>query len=47
MVHRIYQTAFGQQAFALASALAVVFAVMLLILRWPQLAILRRQVRNA
>ena len=47
MVHRIYQTAFGQQAFALASALAVVFGVMLLILRWPQLAILRRQVRNA
>jgi len=47
MVHRIYQTAFGQQTFALASALAVVFAVMLLILRWPQLAILRRQVRNA
>ena len=47
MVHRIYQTAFGQQALALASALAVVFAVMLLILRWPQLAILRRQVRNA
>ena len=47
MVHRIYQTAFGQQTFALASAVAVVFAVMLLILRWPQLAILRRQVRNA
>jgi len=48
MAHRIYQTAFGQQgAFALASALAVVLAVMLVLLRWPQLTILRRQVRDA
>ena len=47
MVHRVYGTAFGAQAFAMASALAVVFAVALLLLKWPQLTLLRRQVRNA
>jgi len=47
MVHRVYRTAFGTQAFAMASALAVMFAAMLLLLKWPQLSILRRQVRNA
>ncbi len=47
MVHRVYGTAFGAQAFAMASALAVVFAIALLLLKWPQLTLLRRQVRNA
>src|SRR5256885_581094 len=36
MVHRVYGTAFGAQAFAMASALAVVFAIALLLLKWPQ-----------
>jgi len=47
LVHRVYGAAFGAQAFAVACALAVVFAAVLLLLTWPQLAILRRQVRNA
>jgi len=46
-VHRIYRTAFGPQAFGMASALALMLAVVLLVFRWPQLALLRRQARHA
>ncbi|HLZ45319.1 MAG TPA: sugar ABC transporter permease [Gemmatimonadales bacterium] len=41
LVHRIYRTAFESQGFATACALAVAFAVVLLVLRWPQLRLLR------
>jgi ABC-type sugar transport system permease subunit len=47
VVYRVYQTAFGSQAFAMATALAAVFALVLLVLKWPQLKSLRRQLRNA
>ena len=47
VVHRIYPTAFGPQALATASAVAVVFTLVLVLLRWPQLALLRRRVRRA
>src|SRR5439155_1487401 len=43
LVHRVYAAAFGAQAFAVACAIAVVFAAVLLLLTWPQLAILRRE----
>jgi multiple sugar transport system permease protein len=43
LVHRIYRTAFGSQAFAMACALAIAFAVVSLMLRWPQLRVLRRR----
>jgi multiple sugar transport system permease protein len=46
-VHRIYRTAFGPQALGMASALALMLAVVLLIFRWPQLKLLRRPVRHA
>ena len=47
VVHRIYRTAFGPQALGMASALALMLAVLLLVFRWPQLKLLRRQARHA
>jgi multiple sugar transport system permease protein len=47
LVHRIYRTAFGSQAFGMASALALVAFVVLLVLRWPQLKLLVKQVQRA
>jgi len=47
VVHRIYRTAFGPQAFGMASALAVMLAALLLIFRWPQLTLSRRQAGHA
>ncbi len=47
VVHRIYRTAFGPQALGMASALAVMLAVVLLVFRWPQLKLLGRQARHA
>jgi len=46
-VHRIYRTAVGAQAWAMASALTVILALILLLFRWPQLQVLRREVRRA
>lgn len=46
LVHRIYQAAFGSQAFGMASALALLVVVTLLILRWPQLKLLGKQVQR-
>jgi multiple sugar transport system permease protein len=46
-VHRIYGTAFGPQALGIASALALMLAVVLLVFRWPQLKLLGRQARRA
>lgn len=47
IVHRVYQTAFGAHAVGAASALAVLLFVLLLLLRWPQLKLVRSQVFNA
>jgi multiple sugar transport system permease protein len=47
LVHRIYRTAFGPQALGMASALALMLAAVLLVFRWPQLKLLRRQMRHA
>lgn len=47
VVHRIYRTAFGPQALGMASALALMLAVILLVFRWPQLKLRRRQARHA
>jgi ABC-type sugar transport system permease subunit len=47
VIHRIYRTAFGPQALGMASALAVMLAAVLLIFRWPQRKLLRRQARHA
>jgi multiple sugar transport system permease protein len=47
VMHRIYRTAFGPQAFGMASALALMLAVVLLVFRWPQLRLLRSQARHA
>ena len=47
VVHRIYRTAFGPHALGMASALALMLAVLLLVFRWPQLKLLRRQARHA
>ena len=47
VVHRIYRTVFGPQAVGMASALALMLAVVLLVFRWPQLTLLRRQARHA
>ena len=46
-VHRIYRTAVGAQAWGMASALSVILALILLLFRWPQLHVLRREVRRA
>ena len=46
-VHHVYQLAFGSQAVGVASALALLLFVLLLILRWPQLKLLGRQVQRA
>ena len=42
MAHRIYQTGFVSQAFAMASGLAIVLSAVLLVFRWPQLRLLRK-----
>lgn len=42
LVHRIYRTAFGPQALEVASALAVMLALISFVFRWPQLRLLRR-----
>ena len=47
VVHRIYRAAFGPQALGMASALALMLAVVLLVFKWPQLKLLRRQARHA
>src|SRR6266566_2278800 len=47
LVHRIYRTAFGPQALGMASALALMLGIVLLIFRWPQLELVRRQERHA
>lgn len=47
VVHRIYRTAFGPQAFGVASALALLLAAMLLIFRSSQLKLLRGQAHHA
>jgi multiple sugar transport system permease protein len=47
LVHRVYETAFGAQAFGAASALALLIFAALLVLRWPQLKLLGRQVYDA
>ncbi|MGE5802274.1 MAG: carbohydrate ABC transporter permease [Gemmatimonadota bacterium] len=44
LVHGVYQTAFGAHAFGAASALALLIFVAWLVLRWPQLKQLGRQV---
>lgn len=46
-VLRVYQTAFGAQSFGAASALALLLFVVLLVLRWPQLWLLRKVVPDA
>jgi multiple sugar transport system permease protein len=47
LVHRIYQTGFVSQAFALATALALLLSVALLVFRWPQLRLLRKGTAHA
>jgi multiple sugar transport system permease protein len=47
VVHRIYRTAFGPQALGMASALALMLAVVLVIFRWPQLKLVRRRAWHA
>jgi len=47
LVFRIYQTAFGSQALGVACALALMLGVMLLIFKWPELRLVRRQARHA
>ncbi len=47
LVLRIYRTAFGPQALGMASALAVMLAVILLVFRWPQLRRLRKAAQHA
>jgi ABC-type sugar transport system permease subunit len=47
LVFRIYQSAFGSQALGVAGALALMLGVMLLIFKWPELRLLRRQARHA
>ena len=47
LAHRVYQTAFGAQAFGAASALALLIFVALLLLRWPQLKLVGRRVSDA
>jgi multiple sugar transport system permease protein len=47
LVHHVYQTAFGSQAFGAASALALLIFILLLVFRGPQLKLLGKQVQNA
>jgi len=47
LVHRIYQTGLVSQALAMACALALLFSVVLLVFRWPQLRLLRRGTAHA
>jgi len=47
LVHHVYQAAFGRQALGAASALALLMFVLLLVFKWPQLRLLRRQVNDA
>jgi ABC-type sugar transport system permease subunit len=46
LVYRVYQTAFGSQALGLATALGLLVFILLLLLGWPQLKLLGKQVRN-
>jgi multiple sugar transport system permease protein len=46
IVYHVYQTAFGSQALGMASAMGLLLLIVLLLLRWPQLKLLGRQVRN-
>jgi len=47
LVHRIYQTAWGSQEFGAASALSLLFFLLLLVLTLAQLRLLGRQVEHA
>ena len=47
LVHRIYQTGFVSQAFAMASALALLLSVVLVVFRWPQLRLVRKETAHA
>jgi len=47
LVHRIYQTGLVSQALAMACALALLFSVVLLVFRWPQLRLLRKGTAHA
>ena len=47
LVHRVYQTAFGTQAFGAACALALLIFVALLVPRWQQLKLVGRRVSDA
>ena len=47
LVHRVYQTGFVSQAFAMASALALLLSVVLVVFRWPQLRLLRKETAHA
>ncbi|HEV8511036.1 MAG TPA: sugar ABC transporter permease, partial [Gemmatimonadales bacterium] len=46
LIYRVYQTAFGSQALGLATALGLLVFILLLLLGWPQLKLLGKQVRN-
>ncbi len=46
IVHHVYRTGFGARAFGAASALALLIFAILLVLRWPQLKLLGKQVHN-
>ncbi len=47
VVFHVYRTAFGSQALGVASALAVMLGAILLIFKWPELRLLRREARHA
>ncbi len=47
LVHRIYQTGFASQALAMASAVALLLSLVLLVFRWPQLRLLRKDTARA
>ena len=47
IVHHVYRIGFGARTFGAASALALLSLVLLLVLRWPQLKLLGKQVQNA
>jgi len=47
VVFHVYRTAFGSQALGVASALAVMLGTILLIFKWPELRLLRRQAGHA
>jgi multiple sugar transport system permease protein len=47
VVRRVYVTAWGSQDFSAASALALLFMLLLVVLTWTQLRLLRRAVEHA